>query len=385
MRNTEVSLLIAVVVSAVLALLARAAYVLGDGAASALWGAALVAWLIFVGVTSVYRITGDKFLVSFLFGTMQETYVSGTANVPELRRLGVQPRCCQRGLLQTDILVLLWPLWHGKYFPMTVVKIVIHATTVYTKQIMPDAPSMPVRVDVTLLFRLSPNIQRFIQAINVLSDGSDLAQEATVCDNLWRAGDANRGEHEHKAPRLAEIVQEAVLETVLQSVRTVAGEHYTWDDVQSKYPNVRDIKSAVPEFQDRIKYDLADREGSMFRQAGLLGKPAVRPRNDEPPPADEVPLGEAALSFDLRIEDVRPEDPNMLTALGRPMAEKLEAEAQKRKGEGEGDRIKEKAVRAGVDPDEIWRGEVVQNVDQVNVYTAGDSITDILKKLFGKS
>jgi len=400
MRNTALSALIVLVIAVVLITVAGIAFATSGVAAGIFWLAILVIWVAYVGLTSFYKIPPDKMLTSFLLGTSQETYVNGRfvqveKRMSDGRMMTMEEMGGRRGLFNLDVVILLYPIWYGVYFPTTLVKLIIHATTVYLKEHKEadviKSPGVPVRVKVIILFRLTPDLGGFVQTINVLSRGLyDLAHEVEIRDNLWSPNDANNDRYVYMSPRLAQVVQDAVVETVLHSVRSIASQKYTWKEVGREGGDenkevgreggdenvVFDIKGSIPRFRNEVLQDLAEPQ-SVFCQAGIL-EPRRGGKNDK------VALGPAVLSFDLRVEDVAPENPQFLEALSKPMIADLEAEADKLRGGGEGQRLKEKAEISGVSAEELYRGEVVQKVDNVSVYGAGESITDLVKGFLGR-
>lgn len=388
MRSTDLSVLIVLAVAAILLSIAVIAFAEGSVVSGILWLVALAAWVAYVGLTSFHWIPPDKMLLSFQLGTAKEVYVNG--NFP--KDLGGK-----LGLFKQDIVILLYPIWYKVYFPTTVVKLVIHTTRVYLKEHRDGdkikSPGVPVRVDVTILFRLKPEgLGNFIQAINVLSRGThDLAHDVEIRDNLWEPDGDDNSKYVYRSSRMAQIVLDSVSETVLHAVRSVASQFYTWKEVAAKEEAkeeagkgekdeeraTRDIKGSIPHFRGRVLQDLATKE-SVFCQAGML-EPFTKQEGDK------VKLGPAVLSFDLRVEDISPENEAFLQALHAPMIADLEADAARQRGEGEGERLKRKSQATGIPADELYRGEVVQGVDEVRLYGAGDNVTDLVKKFLGGS
>lgn len=391
MRSTDWGALIVLVVVVALLVLAGLSFNKSDLTPFTMCLATLLAWVIYVGLTSFYRITPDRMLASVFIGTMKETYVNGQfAKVKKEidgDEISIAELEGKRGLFGWDIVILLYPLWYGVYFPTTVVKLIIHATTVYLKEYKEGddikSPGVPVRVDTTILFRLTPILDEFVQAINVLSRGVyDLAHETEIRDNLWETGDEKNSRYVYSSPRIAQLVLDTVSETVLHAVRSVASQYYTWKEVSPEKTgeDIRDIKGSIPYFRDNVLQNLAERQ-SVFCQAGML-KP-LEPVSTNRRDGRRVALGPAVLSFDLRVEDVTPEEERFRQALHEPMIADLQADADRLRGVGEGERLKEKAARSGVSPDVIIQSETLQGVKEVKVIGAGDTITDLVKRFLG--
>lgn len=369
MRSTDWGALVVITVAVFLATASGVSFVSADVSWGVFWLMILGIWVAYVGLTSFYRIPPDKMLATVFIGTMQEVCVNG--NFP-------RERGGERGLWGMDVVLLPYPLWYGVFFPTTMVKLIIHATTVYLKECKSGddikSPGVPVRVDVTILLRLAPNLGQFAQAINVLSRGEyDLAHETTIRDNLWKAGDEENDRHEYSSPRLAQLVLDSVSETVWHSVRSVASENYTWKELAGEgQDNVPfDIKGSIPQFAQDVKKNLGQ-EGSVFLEAGILRAEG-----------EEVYRGPSVVSFDLRVADVSPEDKRFREALHEPMIADLERDADRLRGIGEGDRLAQKAGRSNVAPETIVQSETLQNVNEVKLFGAGDKLTDLVKKLLG--
>ncbi|PIT98073.1 MAG: hypothetical protein COT71_02595 [Candidatus Andersenbacteria bacterium CG10_big_fil_rev_8_21_14_0_10_54_11] len=424
MNGNQISAMIVAGVALVLGAVSLITFLSGSIPVASITAGLLVVWVAYVALTSTWILRSDTMLLSFFISDIRVLYVTGAAwyerdeNGVYVYRLAPaegHPLYSSRGLFGTNVVLLLYPFLKGVYFPMTVVTLHLHGPTVFTREYLtsPDdeadivqdlrgeSPSLPVNVTVTIQFRLSPDLVSFVQAINVLSETHDLAEEVKIRDNLWSPEQDDLDVHTYTSPCLAGIIQSAVKAMALQAIRSVAGEMYTWDPILYRDGRefIRDIKSSLPQFADLIRAELARDRNGVFVQAGMLAQltpemqaqlDALYETRDRQHPAEailDVAPGRSLISFDVRIDDVQPVQPepgSVLEALTRPMIAKLTAEADKRQGIGKGDRLREIAARSRQvsGGDEIYRGEVLKEMNEVNLFGAGDTLTDLVRPFF---
>ncbi len=386
MRNTEISMYIVIAITMYMSFMAKTAFAASDGATGLTWVIATVAWLAYVAMTSCYKVPADKMLASWFFGTSGATFVNGDyakqKKMVDGKSVGMTGPEMKggRGLFGTDFVILLRPFWSGTWFPTTAVKMVIPVVKVFLKKAVDQggktiSHSILVRVNVVILFTLSPNLNSLFGAINVLSRReNDLARDTEIRTLLWNPNDNDNDNHEnaYHNPLLAQLCLDALGETVLQAVRAVAGERYIWEDMHGAGDDdaTPDLKGAISDFQCEIEEKLA-RSDSMFNRAGILQE------------ADDQAgrLGESLLFFSLRVESVVPESLDLLEALSAPTIAHMEAVAEKTRGEGEGDRLKEIAKRSGVSTNEALRADVLGKANNLTVGSLG-GVGDLIESFF---
>jgi hypothetical protein len=298
----------------------------------------------YLAFTSVYVIPPDKMLVSILFGTYRCTYVSGTyaRNVPTL------PAGIIRGLFGLDLVILLWPIWRGIYFPTTTVVLRYHAARIYTKD------GIPVNMDATIVFQLGPPLADFIETFNVFGHGDDLAREEDIEYLVDRKPDTGEVmSKSYRNPCLAQVILNSTDNLVLETLRRVASSR-KWEE----------IRKDIPLFERDVKYELAAPE-SAFIASGMLERRLDDTLNAYPGPSVR------ADRIDVVFEDVTPINQDFFDSLSAPAT-------GKNRGIGEGNRIKETAKLAKISGKELVRNETARQADELNIIAAGDTLTAVV-------
>lgn len=347
------------------------------------WLGVAVLALIYVGMTSIYLVDADKMLTVFFLQSYRWTYLPSAFADSTNERGGIMidyPKA-RRGLLGSNVVVALWPLWSVVYTPLTSIELRVHATRVYTKDKGKTSPSLPIQAKITIVVLLAPDLRDFFHTFNVLGKGMDLASDCVIHDNLWEPNQQNPRAHTYRGPVIAAIMLRTLESVILEATRKT-GSQFPWRGKGS-------IKENKQDWEDALRFELANPE-SMFARGGIL----VQDR--DPVTGVETALhGNAVREIDFNIEDIDVEDAVARAALSRPMIETLEAEAQERKGVGEGRRIKKIVAETSrkdaagnvvnqLTPGQVLKADVAKNIKEVTGVTIGKTLFDALGKFIGK-
>ncbi|MEX1997675.1 MAG: hypothetical protein WEA04_03295 [Candidatus Andersenbacteria bacterium] len=319
---------------------------------------ALIVVVVYLLLTSVYLIAADKMVVSIFLGTYRATYISGTfAKSEDVKgKLMSKRPMAHRGILGSDIVVLLWPLWRVRIFPTTENVLRVHASRVYTKDDGEKSPSVPILVDTTVVFQLGPDLGPFIQAFPVLDGPLNLAKTCNIRDNMFDPKDPGNYKHVYQSTELARIVLEIVQTNILEKVRTVGAQHPWMGD--------NNIKGHIEQFENEIKEALAESEAAFVR-GGLLE-------------AKTGNIGPSATAFDFNVEDIDLEDEETRKALGQPLIGILE-------GTRKGNYYKKIQEESGIPAREVLVAETLDKSEgDLNIYTAGEGLLNVFAPLLGR-
>lgn len=379
MRYTEISVLLIVAVLMGLGLLC--VFTALAGAVAAYWVSisALGLFVVHVLLTSVYVLDADQMLVSIFFGTIDpDAYVSGTyAQQEGLGRGG------QSGLLGTDVVILLWPIFRARIVPTTPLQLRVPVALTYPFD-EPGGNRAPTDVYLTLTLYLAPRLAKFVLTFKLLQEGINLARKDKVYDALWKATDPDdkREEHEYDAPMLTWVLLRQLEVLIQESMKWVVS-HYAWRGDDEAHPP---IHGNTPQLQDELLRQLSVGE-SMFVKGGLLME---LPRDAQGEPVGEPVWGPAARTGDLNVGLVVLASPQAQESLSEPIiaeqrarATVIQAGAQKtqeklvREGKGEG--IAAMAAATGIPTDTIYLGEVLGTIDNVTLLSGSETVTDIAR------
>ncbi len=326
--------------------------------------------LIYLGLTSVYIIPTDKMMASIFLGTWRTTYLSGTAadrkDVRGTKFIDYVDdngnRVAHQGLFGSDIVILLYPLWTVRLFPLTENVGIVHVSRVYTKHVPPESPEVPALVDVTITWELSPYLKPLIQTFPVIGDGPyDLGRKCKLHDNQWDRDDEKNHKHEYDSTPLAGLVMNVIGNDIVHKVRTV-GANYQWIGGGTK-----NIKSEKHSYEKELLAALFEPDAAIVR-GGLLGE-ITDPAD---PSKKRIGAGKAASSFDVIIEDVAVEDPEVSKALGKPLIAAMEAQAETTRGEGKGRYYAKIEAESGIKARDAAMLETLdKSQGDLNVWTAG--------------
>ncbi|MEX1111972.1 MAG: hypothetical protein WEC84_00770 [Candidatus Andersenbacteria bacterium] len=306
---------------------------------------------IYVAATSVWIVPADKYLVSFFLRDYSKVYAPQDY-------LKQQPRMDWKGATSgwfgSNVVILLYPLWEGIYFPTTTIVLQYHAARIYTKD------GVPIFVSCTLIIQLDPKLDNFVRVFNVFGKGYDLAREERISYRIDRdqeTGEIKEAKYDKPTPCIAGTMLASTQDLLLETIRRTAST-MTW----------KDISGNIPKFEHRIRYALAD-PNSAFARAEILVR---QPGDDEN--AYEGPAAQRN-GVDITIPDVTPMDKDFLNSLAIP-------EIEKRKGEGEANRInaiREQVVKPG--GREVFRNETLRAIDSVDIFATNESANAIIGRL----
>lgn len=318
--------------------------------------------VLFIGLRSIYLIKADEMIASFLLGGSHwATYI--TSDFAEQEdwngvKMIAYPKT-QRGLLGLDVVIVLWPIWIGYRVPTTAIVNKVHAQRVYTKANKEASPEVPVRITTTMVYFLTPDLGKFVRAFGILGHGTNLTRSCKVRDNLW---DPEKPEHhQQEGTFLAQIVQEAGEDTILEAVR-MKGNAFPWEGTNN-------IKGSLEAYEKTV-LEWLGRPESIFAQGGLL----ANDKSGNP--------GSSARSVDFNIVHVDVEDEEVQKALGEPLIAAKRADARERQGDGDRRRI-EKLKEAGLTAREVLQADTLKEVETFNVMSAGEEVVDVASRLLG--
>lgn len=346
--------------------------------------AAVLAWAAFIVYQSLYSVGADEMIASYLLGTYRRTYVTGSYidHLSDVARQRVIDGDTKHGLLGFDIVFLLWPLWAGIRIPTTTVKLPVHVGRVFTKNQGENYPRIRLHFDTTIFFRFSPKIAKVVQTFQLLRYGTDLAQ---ICDLKDNEG------HVFQEPRIAGVILPKVQETVLEAMR-IAASHFTWEGAKDIVENKSDLERDI--------ICLLSFPETTFVQGGFLVNLDRQEifnwlANRETVQRPEPSPGEAVVSFDLNVEEIRPEptlaDASELEkAIDRPMIGLLEGRGESHREElrraGEARGLKKIADELGAeDKMEVKRLETIRDASSNTAFGAiGSDIPQALAGILKK-
>jgi len=358
--------------------------------------AALVLLAVYLGVTSIYVIGPNDMIASYFQGTQRITYVNGKYGRKleadqRARRLRDEQVTGTRYGHAADLVFLPWCgslLWQGLRFPTTAIKLPVRAGRVLTKRGDNRSPRVRLRVDTTMILRLSPNVSSIVEGFEILQreKGWDLTRKEPMQD---------KDEKIIQAPCIAKVLLDTAQETILEAVR-VASSRYSWEGEHW------DVVGNKPALERDVLRVLSEPE-SLFVQAGIL---EVIPKGwEELPtgaPLPEPKAGPAALSVDFNIEEITP-DPipegasELEKAIDLPLIAVLEAKATVLKAEAEKER--ERLIREGraagmaaianglgaeEDRMEVMRMETIERSQAQNIFGSigGGAFGQIVQRFF---
>lgn len=329
--------------------------------------------------SSVFIIRTDRMVASYLLGgTYQATYISGST-ATQTDRYGTQMTNIpgsRRGLFGLDFVVLLFPIWRGIILPTGEVIVRVHATRAYTKDVGSRAPSVPAKIDSTIIFRLKPNVVSFIRAFQVLeaplASGSwwklwqwqfrlDLTERCQVKYPIdYDPATKQVVTREYRGMRIAQVILDTAESTILEAIRVTAS-GFTWGKNDA---GELDILGNRPEFEQCVKERLGVWE-SAFSQAGMVTEDGTE--------------GISVQSLDINFEDIDVMADDVRQALGQPKIAALRAEAAEsearataRRGEGAGRAMENIRVHAQLTPGQALDMQVSENLGQQFAKTGGD-------------
>ncbi|TSC71945.1 MAG: hypothetical protein G01um101438_831 [Parcubacteria group bacterium Gr01-1014_38] len=338
------------------------------------WVATLAIFTAYIPITSLYFIEADEMIAFYLFGTYWNTYVNGTYY--ELHRTYCESTGKGKtGVFGLDVVILLWPFWLPLRLPTSTVHILVRIGRVFTKNV-PGAPRVRLRADTTILFRLAPDVRRFVQTFRLGRAGQNLAEEVEMPDATGKT---------HRESRVALGIQEEVQETVLEAVRTAAS-RFTWGGGEDEI--VHD-KTAL---EDDVLRVLSEGE-SIFVQSGMLqriekGWHTLGRRALEGDPNLRPQPGPTLLNIDFNIEEIAPEPiPEKASpleeAIDKPMIALLEANADEHRGDGEGRRLRKIADRTDTDGSEVFAGHMLREAKtNVRLVVVGEALMNVVRGIF---
>jgi hypothetical protein len=324
------------------------------------FGLALVMFIAYVSITSVYILDMDVMLIGKLLGTYLCTYLNGTfakeSKDRDGKKMGDYPRA-RPGLFGFDIVFLLFPIWRGVLVPTSSLVLRVHASRSFTKD------KIPLRIDTTVVISLAPDLALLFVRIPLLRDELNLAEPCEVKDNMWNEKEPK--EHVRPGTRLTEILLRQSENTILEAVRVTASAY-----------SFEELRGQLRKFEDEVMLYLS-RPESILSQAGLLN-PDNKPHY----------LGLGSAAIDCNVEELLPDD-ELLAAMSKPEIARLEAEAKvttgKADGKAEGQRIAEIVIATGLDKEMVFAGDVLNNMKgNTTLFAAGETATDVAATLLGK-
>lgn len=390
MRSTYVCFWIVVAIITTLVVLVVRAATHGQTTEAVGWSIAIAILVVHLLLTSLHVVDADELMPAFFLGTYLETYISGTlVDEEDVYGNTMLERHGCRGLLGTDFVLLLWPLWSARLLPATTIRIRAHVAQAYTLEASnQDTPSprIPIHIDLTMQVAFAPDLAKLFRTFGGLfRQGYNLGKEKTIKYRLTTPEESLRlatgeevtsrkGSYEGT---VLEYYLMRTLESVLQEALRTASTRFPW---RANQGGRGDILADRDDFEDEVLLCLAEAKESAFVRGGFLAYiDSSRYPPDRKGARKAVHYGPVVRSLDSNATTIEPENLETKNAQSKPMTENYAAEAEAKKirilAAAEADRLLKISRETGIDVSTLRQ---LETLEKTNPTLVSDGVVGLL-------